>query len=102
MGVDIFAGYGMSETGPVLTLAQLTPRMQALERRASRLEVRCKAGRPIPMVDLRIVDEAMNELPHDGAVGRRDRRARALAHPGLPVRRGELRDALARRVAAHR
>src|SRR4030095_13968867 len=29
-GIDIFAGYGMSETCPILTIAQLTPAM--LER----------------------------------------------------------------------
>ena len=65
MGIDVFAGYGMSETGPVLTLAQLEPHMQAwdLERQ---VQTRCKAGRPIPMVDLRIVDESMHEVPRDG------------------------------------
>ena len=26
-GIDIFAGYGMSETGPILTIAQLKPSM---------------------------------------------------------------------------
>jgi fatty-acyl-CoA synthase len=30
------------------------------------LDVRTTAGRPIPLVDLRIVDEEMRETPHDG------------------------------------
>ena len=64
-GVDIFGGYGMSETGPVLALAQLQPHMldQDVDRQ---IEIRCKTGRAIALVDLRIVDDAMNDLPHDG------------------------------------
>jgi fatty-acyl-CoA synthase len=64
-GIDIFAGYGMSETCPILTIAQLTP--EILERDADgQMEVRTKAGRPIPLVDLRIVDEEMRDVPRDG------------------------------------
>jgi fatty-acyl-CoA synthase len=64
-GIDVFAGYGMSETCPILTIAQLTP--EALERDADgQTEVRAKAGRPIPLVDLRIVDEEMCDVPRDG------------------------------------
>ena len=64
-GIDIFGGYGMSETGPVLALAQLQPHMRDwdIDRQ---IDVRCKTGRPIALVDLRIVDDAMNDLPHDG------------------------------------
>jgi fatty-acyl-CoA synthase len=65
MGIDVFAGYGMSETGPILTLAQLEPHMRGwdLDRQA---EVRCRTGRAVSMVEIRIVDEAMNDMPHDG------------------------------------
>ena len=65
MGIDVFAGYGMSETCPVLTLAQLEPHMLAwdLDRQ---VEMRCRAGRPVPMVELRIVDEAMRDVAHEG------------------------------------
>jgi len=64
-GVDIIAGYGMSETCPILTLAHLRPHMGDwdLERRLPYL---CRAGRPIPFVQLRIVDVLMNEVAHDG------------------------------------
>jgi fatty-acyl-CoA synthase len=64
-GIDVIAGYGMSETCPVLTLAHLRPFMRQwdLERRLPYL---CRAGRPIPFVQLRIVDEQMNDVPRDG------------------------------------
>ena len=64
-GVDIFAAYGMSETCPILVFAQLKPHMQDWDEE-QQLEIRCKTGLPIPMVDLRIVDEELNDLPHDG------------------------------------
>ena len=65
-GIDVFGGYGMSETGPVLTMAQLERPSLALPDEAQ-IALRCKAGRPIPLVDLRVVDESMRPLPPDGA-----------------------------------
>jgi fatty-acyl-CoA synthase len=65
LGLDIYAGYGMSETCPILTLSGLMPKMTswAFERQ---VEKRCKPGRPLPLTQLRIVDGEMNDLPHDG------------------------------------
>jgi fatty-acyl-CoA synthase len=65
-GVDIIAGYGMSETCPILTLAHLRPHMLGwdAERKVAYL---CRAGRPIPFVQLRIVDAQMNDVARDGA-----------------------------------
>lgn len=63
-GIDIFGGYGMSETCPVLTLAQVD--VEALVGTDEELSLRTKAGMPIPLVDLRIVDEDMNDVAHDG------------------------------------
>jgi fatty-acyl-CoA synthase len=64
-GIDVIAGYGMSETCPILTLAHLRPHMHNwdVERK---LPVLCRAGRPIPFVQLRIVDADMNDVAHDG------------------------------------
>jgi len=65
-GIDVIAGYGMSETCPVLTLAHLRPHMMDwdVERK---LPYVIRAGRPIPFVQLRIVDADMKDVPHDGA-----------------------------------
>lgn len=64
-GAEIFAAYGMSETCPILTLALLKPHMRDWSEERQ-LEIRCKTGLPIPMVDLRIVDHEMRDVPHDG------------------------------------
>src|SRR6266702_1090935 len=86
-GIDIFGGYGMSETCPILSLAQLKPSMTELDadlaptrpandaaassfaqagRKEKEIEYLTRAGLPIQLVDLRIVDEQMHDVPHDG------------------------------------
>ncbi len=64
-GIEVFAGYGMSETCPVLTVANLKPHMLDWEM-DRQLDYRIKTGFPVPLVDLRIVDEEGRELPRDG------------------------------------
>jgi len=64
-GIDIFAGYGMSETCPLLSLAQLQPGSEELDIE-EQVALRCKTGLPIPLVDLRIVNEEGADVAHDG------------------------------------
>jgi fatty-acyl-CoA synthase len=64
-GIDIFAGYGMSETCPLLSLAQLKPGSETLDI-DEQVNLRCKTGLPVPLVDLRIVNEEGADVPHDG------------------------------------
>ena len=64
-GIDVFTGYGMSETCPVLSLGQLSAEILAQDDETT-LFYRCKSGRPLPLVDLRVVDEQMRDLPRDG------------------------------------
>jgi fatty-acyl-CoA synthase len=65
LGINLYTGYGMSETCPVLTLAHLKPHMMDwdLERQ---VDIRCRTGLPIPNVVLDIVDPDGKPLPHDG------------------------------------
>jgi len=65
LGIDVFGAYGMSETCPLLTVAHLKAPMLAWDS-GRQLPVRCKAGLPISMVELRNVDADMNDVPHDG------------------------------------
>jgi fatty-acyl-CoA synthase len=64
-GIDIFGGYGLSETCPFIMSAHLSPDMAGMDEERE-LEIRCRAGRPNPLVDLRIVDETMDDVRHDG------------------------------------
>jgi fatty-acyl-CoA synthase len=62
-GIDVFTGYGMSETCPILTMAHVN--REDLEM-ADAVAIRCKTGRPIPLVQIRLVDEQMNDIEKDG------------------------------------
>jgi fatty-acyl-CoA synthase len=64
-GIDIFAGYGMSESGPILTIAQLREH-ELTANPEEEVELRTKTGIPVPLVDLRVVDDVMKDVPHDG------------------------------------
>lgn len=65
LGINLYTGYGMSETCPVLTLAHLKPHMMGwdLDRQ---VDIRCRTGLPIPNVVLDILDPDGKPLPHDG------------------------------------
>jgi len=64
-GINLYSAYGMSETCPLLTMANLKPNMLAwgIDRQ---IEMRCRAGLPAPNVDLKIIDSRGKEVPHDG------------------------------------
>ncbi len=54
-GADVYAGYGLSETCPILSLGLLD--VGEAEDGEAALDRRIRAGRAIPLVDLRVVDE---------------------------------------------
>ena len=70
LGVDVFSGYGMSETGPVLTIAQVdessVTAADAAPRSATMAAKRCLSGRAIPLVDLALIDAEGNAIANDG------------------------------------
>jgi fatty-acyl-CoA synthase len=65
-GIKILAGYGLSETAPVLTIAYPKEELLKLSEMEMLDNVLLKAGTPIPLVEVKIVDEKMRALPHDG------------------------------------
>jgi fatty-acyl-CoA synthase len=63
--IDIHAGYGMSETCPVMTLA--TPKEDALNKSSEEtLDIIIKTGKPAPLVEVEVMDSKGRILPHDG------------------------------------
>lgn len=65
LGIDVFGGYGLSETCPVLTISKLDSD-ELSKPAAEQLTRRCRAGRPIAMVDLKLLDESGNTVAPDG------------------------------------
>lgn len=65
LGIDTRSAYGMSETCPLLT-ADILPHDIAEADFETQLPWRCKAGLPIPMVKLQVVDADGKPLPNDG------------------------------------
>ena len=61
-GIDIHAGYGMSETCPVLTLGD----MVASQGAGDTTRIRTATGKPIPLVQMRLMDPDMVDVPRDG------------------------------------
>jgi fatty-acyl-CoA synthase len=65
MGINLYTGYGMSETCPLLTIANLKPHMLEWEQ-DKQIEMRCRTGLPLPNVILEIMDTEGKPVPHDG------------------------------------
>lgn len=65
LGIQVYQGYGMSETAPIMTLTQLNDkeRHQPLDEQ---IELRTRAGRIAPFVEMRLMDDQNNFVPHDG------------------------------------
>lgn len=64
-GINLYTGYGMSETCPLLTLANIKPQMMDQDEEEL-IDIRCKTGLPVPNVQLEIVDLDGKPVPHDG------------------------------------
>jgi len=64
-GIDVYASYGMSETGPIVAVAQVMTKDLGGDPERE-VDLRVRAGITAPLVDARIVGQDMKELPHDG------------------------------------
>ncbi len=65
-GIKVMTGYGLSETAPILTLGVPGEREYDLPPEEMLLKSLLKTGLPVPLVDLRVVDGDMNDVPRDG------------------------------------
>lgn len=66
LGIQVFSGYGMSETCPVISLANLKPHMLDWNKE-NQLDRLIMTGLPIPFVYARIVDSSGKDVPHNGS-----------------------------------
>jgi fatty-acyl-CoA synthase len=65
-GVEVIHGWGMTETSPLATVS--TPdREVAAMGLDDQVAFKLKQGRLLPLLDLKLVDESGQRLPHDGA-----------------------------------
>lgn len=67
LGINVSQGYGMSETAPLMSIVHLNDEQQEWDQE-KQLDLRTKAGRMAPFVEMRLVDEAGEFLPHDGKI----------------------------------
>lgn len=65
MGMTVIHAWGMTETTPLGSVARLRPEHDSLPA-AAQLATRAKQGYAPPFVDMRIVDDAGNEVAWDG------------------------------------
>ena len=69
LGVQLIQGWGMTEMSPLGSLSRVTRKMQDWTHK-HKIDVMSKAGLVAPIVEMRILNEQDEDLPHDGkAVG---------------------------------
>lgn len=59
-GIDVHAAYGMSETCPFLTIADM-----AASQHSDEIGLRTATGRAAPLVELRVIGPDFQDVPHD-------------------------------------
>jgi fatty-acyl-CoA synthase len=64
-GVTVPQGWGMTEASPLVTFTTLKEKHRNLDE-DERDAVRAKQGLPLPLCEIKVVDEAGRELPWDG------------------------------------
>jgi len=65
LGIEIYVAYGMSETCPAVTIANLKQHMLDWDEE-KKLDVLIKAGVPFPLCEVKLMDPMGQFLPHDG------------------------------------
>ncbi|GAB3806061.1 fatty acid--CoA ligase [Spirosoma humi] len=65
LGITVMSGYGMSETAPVMAIGYLNEEEKGLSA-DEQIELRTRAGRISPFIEMRLMDDNGNFVPHDG------------------------------------
>ncbi|SFO44642.1 fatty-acyl-CoA synthase, partial [Pseudonocardia ammonioxydans] len=65
-GAEIVHAYGATETTPLVTVNRYKPSVRARLSGDDLLELKRKQGLPATLVDVRLVDGAGEDVPHDG------------------------------------
>lgn len=63
-GIDIYSGYGLSETCPILSLSQLSAEELELAEE-EQVAIRCRTGVPFALVHLRVVNDQFEDVSSD-------------------------------------
>jgi acyl-CoA synthetase (AMP-forming)/AMP-acid ligase II len=66
LGLKVMSGYGLSETAPILTLTNPNERLRMMGEEELLDSLLLKTGMPIPLVQIRVVDGEMKDVPRDG------------------------------------
>jgi len=66
LGIKVYAGYGLSETCPILTIATLKPGMEGKWDEEKQLDWAISTGFPVPLVNLKVMNAAGEEVARDG------------------------------------
>ncbi|WP_080240998.1 fatty acid--CoA ligase [Spirosoma rigui] len=65
LGIQVFQGYGMSETAPIMSLTYLNDLERGLPA-DEQIEFRTRAGRIAPFLEMRLMNDDGTFAPHDG------------------------------------
>lgn len=65
LGITVVPGYGMSETAPIMAVGYLNEQ-EKQRSPAEQLELRTRAGRIAPFVEMRLMDDTGQFVAHDG------------------------------------
>ncbi|MGK2741241.1 3-(methylthio)propionyl-CoA ligase [Tepidicaulis sp. LMO-SS28] len=90
--VEVFHAWGMTEMSPIGTIGSLKAGMEDLSAE-EKLDIKCKQGRAIYTVEMKITDDDGKDLPKDGkAFGHLMVRGPAIAKAYLKGEGGEILD----------
>ena len=102
LGVEAIVGYGLTETSPIITLAQPREVLTSSEPPERRAERKAMTGWAIPGVRIRVVDAEGVDVRPEATGDRRDRGPGQYRHGRLLPRPGGDRGGDPRRLVPHR